>query len=162
GNARREIDDPGTARRHAHAGFLQQPTIGLAHEGSRLFVPHIKGPDTLLDAGGFGEQHRPPMRKNRISVPSFLSDRARISEPVSCAILGTPWWSFHQDLRYAGCGACAHRVIIASFDAALSPAYTTSSVRKAAISCAFRPSQSPSTSSVCCPSCGAGRMVGGA
>src|SRR5258708_13175297 len=32
----------------------------------------------------------PPMRKNRISVPSFLSERARISEPVISAISPPP------------------------------------------------------------------------
>src|SRR5216683_2827290 len=32
----------------------------------------------------------PPMRKNRISVPSFLSERAKISEPVISAISSPP------------------------------------------------------------------------
>jgi hypothetical protein len=45
-------------------------------------------------------------------------------------------------------------------EAAVLPIQTAPSARKTAISSAFRPSQSLSTSSVCCPSCGAGRMVG--
>src|SRR5215470_1376720 len=32
----------------------------------------------------------PPMRKNRISVPSFLSDLAKISEPVISPIASSP------------------------------------------------------------------------
>jgi hypothetical protein len=48
-----------------------------------LLVAHVERTDSFLDAGGFGE---PPMRKNRMSVPSFFNDFARISEPVRSAM----------------------------------------------------------------------------
>ena len=75
--------DAGAARRHAHARLLQQPTIGLAHERGRLLVANVDQADALLDAGGLGEQHRPAHDEEQMSVPSFFSDFARISEPVS-------------------------------------------------------------------------------
>src|ERR1700694_5765982 len=39
----------------------------------------------------------PPIRKNRMSVPSFFSDFANISEPVSSAIGSVPPFLFSDD-----------------------------------------------------------------
>src|SRR5437660_11111234 len=43
----------------------------------------------------------PPIRKNRMSVPSFLSERARISEPVNYAMVSSRYFIRARD-RAAG------------------------------------------------------------
>ena len=70
GDARRQVDHARAARRHAHAGLLQQPAIGLRHEGGGLLVPHVERADAFLDARGLGEQHRAAHQEIE-DVPSF-------------------------------------------------------------------------------------------
>ena len=71
GHAGGEIDHAGAARRHAHAGLLQQPAVGLPHQGGGLLVAHVDRADAFLDAGGFRQQHRPAHDEEQV-LRAFL------------------------------------------------------------------------------------------
>src|SRR5205085_2105960 len=66
GEARAEIEGRRAARRHAHAGPLGHPRIGLRHVGGALLVAGIDQPDALLDAAHLGIEHRPAHDEERI------------------------------------------------------------------------------------------------
>ena len=71
-----EIDHAGAARRHAHARALQQPAVGLAHQGGGLLVAHVDRADAFLDAGGLGQQHRSAHDEEQV-IGAFLLQRLR-------------------------------------------------------------------------------------
>ena len=76
GKAGGEVDDAGAARRHAHAGLLGKAAVGVPHHRRGLLVAHVDGADALLDAGGFGQQHRPAHQEQQV-LDAFLLQRLR-------------------------------------------------------------------------------------
>jgi hypothetical protein len=58
GEAGREVDRRRARGRHADAGLLGQPAIGLRRERRRLLVADVDHPDAFLDTFRLGQQHR--------------------------------------------------------------------------------------------------------